>query len=438
MKKIIFYLAVIFIPSICRSQSTQQTGIRWLNGLTWPQVLSKAKSEGKYIFVDCFATWCAPCKAMDKNVYVDTVVSRFMNEHFLNVQLQMDSTASDSKQVKDWYRTAHEFLINFKITSFPTYLFISSEGQILDKDFGYKKPETFLLLANNELNSKFHFYPLLKKFQTDKLEFSYMPYVAKKAMVLKYEEQAGAIARKYVYDYLFELPANQLFTKTNIKFIHEFPMLFHSNERLFKFIVDNQARIDSAMKSPGFAEEDINFIIYVDDVGPAILESKKANVSPRWDEIASLISKKYGAGYVDKNLIRGRLFWFETNKDWINLARTNVLRIERYGLDTAGPIAKGLFNNMIWSVIFLHIEDTSILSKAVNWSRMLMEADPENPNAIDTYANLLYKYGNVEQAIKFQKMAVLLDTQLAEKNGRKLNKSFQNNLYLMESGKPTW
>jgi thiol:disulfide interchange protein len=43
-------------------------GIRFEHGLSWAQVKEKAKAENKYIFMDCYATWCGPCKAMDKNV----------------------------------------------------------------------------------------------------------------------------------------------------------------------------------------------------------------------------------------------------------------------------------------------------------------------------------------------------------------------------------
>ncbi len=36
--------------------------IHFENGLSWEQIKEKAKAEHKYIFVDCYATWCGPCK----------------------------------------------------------------------------------------------------------------------------------------------------------------------------------------------------------------------------------------------------------------------------------------------------------------------------------------------------------------------------------------
>jgi len=37
-------------------------GIRFVQGLTWEKVVKRAKKENKYIFVDCYTTWCGPCK----------------------------------------------------------------------------------------------------------------------------------------------------------------------------------------------------------------------------------------------------------------------------------------------------------------------------------------------------------------------------------------
>ncbi len=53
-------------------------GIKFENELDWQQVLAKAKAENKYIFVDCYATWCIPCKKMDTDVYSSQKVGDFL------------------------------------------------------------------------------------------------------------------------------------------------------------------------------------------------------------------------------------------------------------------------------------------------------------------------------------------------------------------------
>ena len=37
--------------------------------LTFEQALAAAKEEGKLVFVDCYTSWCGPCKDMAENVF---------------------------------------------------------------------------------------------------------------------------------------------------------------------------------------------------------------------------------------------------------------------------------------------------------------------------------------------------------------------------------
>ncbi len=71
---------VITMFSIARGWSDANKGIKFENGLSWSQILAKAKTDNKYIFVDCYATWCGPCKEMDKKIYPSEKLGAIMNE----------------------------------------------------------------------------------------------------------------------------------------------------------------------------------------------------------------------------------------------------------------------------------------------------------------------------------------------------------------------
>src|SRR5580692_944424 len=88
MKKIL--ILVLMLTSFFTI--TQGQGVAFEHGLSWQEVLQKAKKENKYVFVDCYATWCGPCKWMDKNVYPIDSVGTFMNDRFISVRMQMDTT----------------------------------------------------------------------------------------------------------------------------------------------------------------------------------------------------------------------------------------------------------------------------------------------------------------------------------------------------------
>ncbi len=115
----ILLLGLIFVRG-------QQTGIQFENGLSWEQVKAKAKTENKFIFVDCFATWCGPCKRMDQEVYPLKEIGDYFNAHFINLKLQMDKTSNDAKSVQDWYGDAESLSRLYKIKAYPhiSYFFL--------------------------------------------------------------------------------------------------------------------------------------------------------------------------------------------------------------------------------------------------------------------------------------------------------------------------
>src|ERR1700744_3062809 len=81
---------------------THAQGIRFEDGYTWQQIKEKAQKEHKYIFMDCYATWCGPCKWMSKTIFPQKEVGDFMNANFINVAVQMDKTTNDLEAVKKW------------------------------------------------------------------------------------------------------------------------------------------------------------------------------------------------------------------------------------------------------------------------------------------------------------------------------------------------
>ena len=42
----------------------QQNGICFHDNKPWKEVLELAQKENKYIFMDCYTSWCGPCKAI--------------------------------------------------------------------------------------------------------------------------------------------------------------------------------------------------------------------------------------------------------------------------------------------------------------------------------------------------------------------------------------
>ena len=64
-------------------------GIVFFKG-TWQQALEQARKENKLIFMDCYTSWCGPCKMLAKEVFTDPEVAAFFNEKFVNVKVDME------------------------------------------------------------------------------------------------------------------------------------------------------------------------------------------------------------------------------------------------------------------------------------------------------------------------------------------------------------
>src|ERR1700744_3577399 len=123
MKKIIWL--AIAIPGLAFAMpvwaKAQETGIKFENDKSWQKIKDEARAEHKYIFVDCYATWCGPCKEMDHDVYSSPAVGDSVNRHFISVKVQFDTSHNDSEFIKQWYADASRLVKENHIDGFPTF-----------------------------------------------------------------------------------------------------------------------------------------------------------------------------------------------------------------------------------------------------------------------------------------------------------------------------
>jgi len=125
-----FFLAVLFVLTL----EAQSTGIEFSHE-DWKTTLAKAQKEDKLIFVDCYTTWCGPCKWMSANVFNQEAVGDYYNEHFINVKLDMEKGEG------------LEFAKKYGIRAYPTLMFINGEGNMVHKAIGSRKADQFATLG---------------------------------------------------------------------------------------------------------------------------------------------------------------------------------------------------------------------------------------------------------------------------------------------------
>jgi hypothetical protein len=134
MNKISFFL-ILLVSQLSFSQQTIK-----FEDSDFATILAKAKAEKKLVFMDAYAAWCGPCKLMEKNVFTDKMVADFYNQNFINAHFDMEKGEGKALAAR------------YGIRSYPTFLFLNGEGEIVGKELGYIQTKEFLELGKKNNN----------------------------------------------------------------------------------------------------------------------------------------------------------------------------------------------------------------------------------------------------------------------------------------------
>jgi thiol-disulfide isomerase/thioredoxin len=99
---------------------------------TFDQALAKAKTGNRLLFIDCYTSWCGPCRTMDQEVFPLKEVGDFFNAHFVSLKVDMEKGEGPILAKR------------FDVSVYPTFLLINTDGQLQHKMIGATKPEVFL------------------------------------------------------------------------------------------------------------------------------------------------------------------------------------------------------------------------------------------------------------------------------------------------------
>lgn len=142
-------LSLLISITISATSYSQQDSIHFTQG-TLNDILVKAKADNKPIFVDCYASWCGPCKWMVAHVFNNDTVAKFYNNHFICFAQDMEN--GDGQNLKK----------QFNVFAYPTYMFLDKDGNPIHRSTGSMTTDMFMNLGMAAVDtSKCYF--LLKK-----------------------------------------------------------------------------------------------------------------------------------------------------------------------------------------------------------------------------------------------------------------------------------
>lgn len=130
-------LLLVFVGLLCSVVIFAQTNFQ---ELSLEKAREQAKTENKPVFLDCYTSWCGPCKMMANDVFTLEAAGEYFNKNFVCVKIDMEKGEGPAigKQ--------------YGVDAYPTFLIINADGKLMHKLVGAMSLEE--LIENVECGLK--------------------------------------------------------------------------------------------------------------------------------------------------------------------------------------------------------------------------------------------------------------------------------------------
>lgn len=153
MNRFIILIALLISLNI---NGQEQRGI--FEKMPLKEALNKVKVSGRMILLDCYTSWCVPCKVMEKEEFTKQKAIEYFPKNFLCVKFDMEN--GEGKDIANKYG----------VSSYPTFLIIDSNGNEIHRVVGSSKLEVFIDKIELGLNRTTSLSVLNEKYRLGNLE----------------------------------------------------------------------------------------------------------------------------------------------------------------------------------------------------------------------------------------------------------------------------
>lgn len=163
----------------------QNRSVQFIDG-TMANAIEKAQKEKKMIFIDCYTSWCGPCKWMASNVFTQDPVADYFNSKFINIKI--DCEKGEGPEVAKKYG----------VSGYPTFVIINPKGEVLHKIVGASEGEPFIAKVEKGLNSETSLINLQKRFEKGEKSIDFLMTLFGESVAINDHKGATLVAERII------------------------------------------------------------------------------------------------------------------------------------------------------------------------------------------------------------------------------------------------
>ena len=129
------------VIAVSEHETPSEQGMVFFVG-TLQEGLEKAKAENKLLFVDCYTTWCKPCKILQQSTFKDANLGTYMKDNYVSLAIDMETPAGIILAKR------------YGIEAYPTLLFLDKYGRVVNHQVGGIGAEALLVKAEETVRKK--------------------------------------------------------------------------------------------------------------------------------------------------------------------------------------------------------------------------------------------------------------------------------------------
>jgi len=415
------FLFVLFL--ICTL--TVDAQVKFENFDSFNAMKKKAAKESKLIFVQMYSGECSQCEETGEKGLSNSLLKEKYEANFISTKIKQNlsflSFLKDSSLIKSptgsyYFNSNGDLLLQFNATTDFPYKYLELADQAMKR--------------SGKINELFS---LEKEYKSSKTK---TPEFIRKYINLSKEFDRNVDAA--VEEYISKLPIDSIYNKSIIRLVMEQGLPL--NSRASKLIRVNSPTVyDSIWKTIDYNKRvEINRKVISSTQSNAI-RTKDASLAM---QLSTFIYRSYDTDYINGQFYSNRMLlnyyksihdtkqYLQSSTNYINslinvsnetlfkwdlkeqqLSSSSNSEIRRYSkvsCDYAGQL-----NNIAWSYYEM-TSDLEDLAKALKWVNRAIEINTEvckpqnkdNSALLDTYAHLLYKMNQFDEAINWEKKAI--------------------------------